>query len=195
MEVGGQWLEPKQGLYFLCTGPSAKPLPKALGPLEMKPGIIAAALSALWSCHPSPMEFHKLNIVDRRFTDRPPRSLNVLEYYVVVNPPSSIDALAKSALAFSRAQPVAYPSQRFWIDRSFMRESKATPRTFVETNERQGSIKFHGEDNLLGIAHVRTDVRDCWFVHIPTRDTPSALDTCTDLAPTAPTQGSIPETP
>lgn len=154
--------------------------------IEMKLAMAAILMFALLGCKQPQVEFHKLNVVDSSFTDSETPRLNLLEYYVVVNPPKSIDTLVKIAFAFCKAQPVKYPSQQFWIDRSFMRETKATPRTFVETNERGGSIKFHGDDNLLGIAHVRSDVRDCWLVRIPNRDTTSPLDTCIDLAPAIP---------
>lgn len=147
----------------------------------MRSLFFAPILGVLWSCTPAAVEFHKLHVVDSNLTTSGPRSLNILEYYVVPDPPRSIDSLAKLAFAFSRSKPVDYPESRFWVERTFMKETPSTPRTFVETDERGGSIKYHGNDMLLGVTHARSATRDCWFVNIQGRPGPSKLDTCTEL--------------
>jgi hypothetical protein len=153
----------------------------------MKSGILAFTLVLLFmvACAKEPMEFHKLDIPPDKFSNSDPKSPTLQEFYVVSHPSESMDSLASQALSFCRQQEPSRPESTYSVGRAFIRETRQTPRDFVERDIDGGSIRTHGEDWLLDITHVRTQVRDCWFVSIQGRQGSSPLDTCVELAPTS----------
>lgn len=144
-------------------------------------------------CSADKVEFHKLNIPSDKFANSNPKSPTLQEYYVVSNPPESVDSLARMAFSICRKLEPSRPESTFWIGRAFLKETRWTPRDFVEKEEDGGSIQTHGDDGILDINHGRTIVRECWFVSIRGREGPSPLDTCIDLAP--PSRDSAKVTP
>lgn len=95
-------------------------------------------------------------------------------------------------MSFSRKTEPVRPESTFWIGRAFLNETRRTPRDFVEQDVDGGSIQTHGDDGILDISHVKTKVRDCWFVSIKGREGPSPLDTCVDLAQLDSAKGAYP---
>lgn len=161
----------------------------------MRFAALTAMCMLLWNCSSRSTEFHKLDIPPDKFAASDTKSPTLQEYYVVSHPPESIDSFARMALSFSRQEEPTRPESTFWSGRSFLKETRQTPRDFVERDVDGGSIQTHGDDWILDISHVRTRVRDCWFVCIPGRGTTSPLDTCVDLATAAPSKDSASERP
>lgn len=155
----------------------------------------------LWNCSSPPTEFHKLDIPTDKFAASDPNSPTLQEFYVVSHPPESVDSLARMAMSLSRKTEPDRPESTFWVGKAFLKETRRTPRDFVEQDVDGGSIQTHGDDWILDITHARTRTRECWFLSIKGRDGQSPLDTCVDLAPTptdsakAATAASKPETP
>lgn len=141
------------------------------------------ALTAIAACNSGSVEFHELRIQDSVLSSRPPENVIVTRSFVVANVPKDTDSLAISALSFARryARNPDFPS--YWVSFNFYRETRYTPRDFLETDERDGKIHDHGEDYLMAVTHTGSEARECWFVSIKGRDGQSPLDTCVDLAP------------
>lgn len=137
--------------------------------------LIAALATA--SCSHKPTEIVRLDIQDSAFVEKPVPSTRVTESYVVVSPPDA-DSMSKLALRYSQSLPDHYPTQDIWVNRSFYKETRYTPRDFKESKERNGGIDAHGEDILVGILHARSATMDCWFVNLPGQDSQSPLSHC-----------------
>ncbi len=135
------------------------------------------------ACSSPPTSFHKLAIPADKFAVSDSNSPTLQEFYVVSNPPESVDSLARIALSFSRKTEPIRSESTFWIGKAFLKETRRTPRDFVEQDADGGSIQTHGEDWILDITHTKTRSRDCWFLSIKGRSGQSPLDTCVDLAP------------
>lgn len=134
-------------------------------------------------CSKKSPEFHLLRIQDSSLSMREPSNVIATRSFVVSNIPDNIDSLANLAFFFAKRNSDNPNYPRFWVSFNFFRETRFTPRTFIEKDERGGSIHDHGDDYLLGVNHVKSFTRDCWFLTIKGREGPSPLDTCIDLSP------------
>jgi hypothetical protein len=138
----------------------------------------------LWACSSPPTEFHKLDIPADKFAVSDPNSPTLQEFYVVSHASESVDSLARMAMSFSKETEPKRTESTFWVGKAFLKETRRTPRDFVEKDVDGGSIQTHGEDWILDITHTRTRTRDCWFLSIKGHNGQSPLDTCVDLSPT-----------